>query len=94
MKLTHIEGNPKIKFYRNYKNVHNALFQVNLENALRNFNDSVCTNFEEAVLRALQSFTKYFRLTLVFMQNSALQEKFNFFFSGVFASINKICILG
>ena len=27
-----------------------------------------------------QSFTKYFRLTIVFMRNSALREKFNFFF--------------
>ena len=30
----------------------------------------------------LQSFTKYLRLTLVFMWNSVLQEKFNFYFSG------------
>ena len=41
----------------------------------------------------LQSFTKYFRLNLVFMQNSALREKFNFCFSGVFASSNKVFIL-
>ena len=27
-----------------------------------------------------QSFTKYFRLTLVFMSSSALQEKINFYF--------------
>ena len=29
---------------------------------------------------SLQSFTEYLRLTLVFMRNSALQEKFNFCF--------------
>ena len=33
---------------------------------------------------ALESFTKYLRLTLVFMQNSALQEKINFCFSRAF----------
>ena len=32
----------------------------------------------------LQSFTKYLRQTLVFMLNSALQEKFSFCFSGDF----------
>ena len=32
---------------------------------------------------AHQSFTKYLRQILVFMQNSALREKFNFYFSGV-----------
>ena len=45
-------------------------------------------NFEE-VLREIeakncfhkQSFTKCLRLTLVFMQNSALRDKFNFCFS-------------
>ena len=31
-----------------------------------------------------QSFTKYLRLTLVSMSNSALREKFNFCFSRVF----------
>ena len=31
-----------------------------------------------------QSLTKYLRQTAVFMWNSALQEKFNFYFSGVF----------
>ena len=40
-----------------------------------------------------QSWTKYLRLTLVFMRNSALQEKFNCF-SGVFANVNKILKLG
>ena len=33
---------------------------------------------------SLQSSTKYLRLTLVFMQNSVLQRKFNFCFSSVF----------
>ena len=32
----------------------------------------------------LQSFTKYLRLTLVFMWNSALREKFKFCFSRAF----------
>ena len=38
----------------------------------------------------LQSFARYLGLTLVFVLNSALQEKFNFCFSRVFASIDKI----
>ena len=33
---------------------------------------------------ALQSFSKYLRLTLVFMSNSSLRKKFNFCFSKVF----------
>ena len=51
--------------------------------------------FLEAVLLyvILQSFTKYLRLTLVFMWNSWRREKFNFCVARVFASINKICIL-
>ena len=32
----------------------------------------------------LQSFTKYLRLTLVFMWNSALREEYNFYFSRAF----------
>ena len=40
-----------------------------------------------------QSFTKYVRLNLVFMWNSALWEKINFCFSEFFASIKKILIL-
>ena len=31
----------------------------------------------------LQLWAKYLRQTLVFVENSALREKFNFFFSGV-----------
>ena len=38
----------------------------------------------------LQSFTKYMILTLVFMWNSALREKFDFFFQEIFTSVNKI----
>ena len=34
--------------------------------------------------KTLQSFTKYLRLTLVYMWNSALQQRFNFCFSTVF----------
>ena len=41
----------------------------------------------------LQSVTKYLRLTLVFMWNSAPLKEFNRYFSGLFASINKISIL-
>ena len=42
-----------------------------------------------------QPFTKYLRQTLVFMWNSALWEKFNFFSSAVlFANNDKIFILG
>ena len=51
--------------------------------------------FLEAVLLyvILQSLSKYLRLTLVFMWNSWILEKFNFCVARVFASINKICIL-
>ena len=42
----------------------------------------------------LQSLTKYLIQNLVFIWNSALREKFNFYFSAVFASIDKIFILG
>ena len=31
MKLTYTKGNPKIRFYRDYKNFDNDLFQVDLE---------------------------------------------------------------
>ena len=41
----------------------------------------------------LQSFTRCLRLTLIFVWNSALRKKFNFYFSRFFASINKIFIL-
>ena len=42
----------------------------------------------------LQAWTKYLRKTLVLMSNNTLLENFNFYFSAVFASINKIFILG
>ena len=49
---------------------------------------------EEKYCFQKQAFPKYLRLTLVFMQNSALQENFNFWVSleEFFASINKIFI--
>ena len=40
-----------------------------------------------------QSVTKYLRLTLVFMKNSTLREKFNCFFPEYFASTGKIFLL-
>ena len=47
IKLTYVKGNLNIKFYRDYKNFDNDLFQVNLENGLRNLTDLTCTSFEE-----------------------------------------------
>ena len=47
MKLTYTKGNPKIKFYRDYKNFDNDLFRVDLENGLRNLADLIYTSFEE-----------------------------------------------
>ena len=47
MKLTYFKGNPKIKFYWDYKIFDNYLIQVELENGLRNLTDSSCTSFEE-----------------------------------------------
>ena len=47
MKLTYVKGNPKIKFYRNYKIFGNDLFQVNLENGLRNLTNLTYISFEE-----------------------------------------------
>ena len=45
---------------------------------------SIYGHITSSKTKKLQPFTKYLRLTLVFMQNSALQEKFNFCFSRVF----------
>ena len=39
-----------------------------------------------------QAFIRCLRLTLAFMRNGVLREKFNFCFSGLFASISKVCI--
>ena len=39
MKLTYIKGNPTIKIYKHYKFFDNDLFQVDLENGLRNLTD-------------------------------------------------------
>ena len=51
--------------------------------------DQICSkngksDYNHAILHtgsSLESFTKYLRLTVVFMSNSALQETFNFCFS-------------
>ena len=40
--------------------------------------------FLDLIFTFLQSITKYLRLILVFMQNSALPEKFSSWFSGIF----------
>ena len=53
MKLTYTKGNPKIKFYRDYKNFDNDLFKVDLENSLRNLTDLTYTSFEKVFLRTL-----------------------------------------
>ena len=51
-----------------------------------NFNDGAELFFKkiQSDEMKLQSFTKYFRLTLVLMWNITLREKFNFYFSIVF----------
>ena len=53
MKLTYTKGNPKIKFYRDYKNFDNDLFKVYLENSLRNLTNLTYTRFEKIFLRTL-----------------------------------------
>ena len=53
MKLTYVKGNPKIKFYRDYKIFDNDLFQVDLENGSRHLTDLTHTSFEEVFLRTL-----------------------------------------
>ena len=53
MKLTYTKGNPKIKFYRDYKNFENDLFKVDLEKSLRNLTDLTYTSFEKIFLRKL-----------------------------------------
>ena len=55
MKLTQTKDNPKIKFYKDYKNVDNDLFKVDLRNGLRNLTDLTYTSFEEVFLRTLES---------------------------------------
>ena len=42
----------------------------------------------------LQPWRKYLREALFFMWNTALRENYNFYFLSVFASIDKIFILG
>ena len=46
--------------------------------------EGVLGELEAKKLFLIQSFTNYVRLTLVFMWNSALHRKFNFYFSRVF----------
>ena len=53
IKLTYTKGNPKINFYRGYKNFDNALFKVDLEIGLRNLTDLTYTSFEEVFSRTL-----------------------------------------
>ena len=53
MKLTYVKGSPKIKFYRDYKNFDNDLFQVDIENGLRNLTDLTYTYFDEVFFRTL-----------------------------------------
>ena len=53
MKLTYTKSNPKIKFYRDYKNFENDLFKVDLEKSLRNLTDLTYTSFEKIFLRKL-----------------------------------------
>ena len=53
MKLTYVKGNPNIKIYRDYKIFDNDLFQVDLENGLRNLTNLTYTSFEEVFLRTL-----------------------------------------
>ena len=56
---------------------HLATFAEEILNGRLHFLCSVCLSG----YRGLQTFTGYLRLTLVFMWNSALREKFNFWFS-------------
>ena len=51
--MTNVKGNPKIKFYRDYKDFNNDLFQFDLEGGLRNLTDSIYTSFEEVFLRTV-----------------------------------------
>ena len=53
------------------------------ENLFFNYCNPTNLLHEEDFIK-LQSFTKYLRQTLVFIWNSALQEKFNFSFGGDF----------
>ena len=53
VKLTYIKSNPKIKFYRDYKNFDNALFKVDLENGLKSLTDLTYASFEEVFSRTL-----------------------------------------
>ena len=75
----------------------NLMRQHNQEESIHN---SICTCqgralciWDRVVFQYLRPFTKYLRLTLVSIWNSALREKFNFCFQQFFSSIDKIIIL-
>ena len=53
IKLTYSKGNPKIKFYKDYKIFNNDFFKVDLENSLRNLTDLTYTSFEKIFLKTL-----------------------------------------
>ena len=65
-------------FIRPYLDYGDAIYDQHYNNSFHQTLESIQYN------AALQSFTKYLRLTLVFMSNSSLREKFNFCFSKVF----------
>ena len=47
------KGNPKIKFYRDYENFDEDLFQFGLASGLKNLSDSTYASFGELFLRAI-----------------------------------------
>ena len=53
MKIIYTKSNPKIKFYRDYKNFDNDLSKVDLGNSLRNLTILTYTGFEKVFLRTL-----------------------------------------
>ena len=55
--------------------------------------EGVWSELEAKICFQRESFTKYMRLTLVFMQNSALRKSLISVFQKFFATINKIFIL-
>ena len=59
-------------------------YMTNIHMEKTSNNDSVVNMKSLEISNKLQSCTKYLRLTLVFMCNSALREKFNSCFSRVF----------
>ena len=61
----------------------------------RKFNITKITplQFHDFLVNELQLWTKYLRQSLDFMQNSALREKFNLYFSVVFLLKLKNCVI-